>query len=30
MSASILKLRCPLVLSKDDADYMLNILDETL
>jgi len=28
--ANILKLRCPLVLSKDDADYMLGMLDETL
>jgi len=28
--ANILKLRCPLVLSKSDADYMLNILDNVL
>jgi 4-aminobutyrate aminotransferase-like enzyme len=28
--ANILKLRSPLVLSKDDADYLLGILDETL
>ena len=28
--ANILKLRCPLVLSIDDADYFLNILDEAL
>ena len=28
--ANILKLRCPLVLSKDDADYLLGILDDVL
>jgi 4-aminobutyrate aminotransferase-like enzyme len=28
--ANILKLRCPMVLSRDDADYFLSILDHVL
>lgn len=28
--ANILKLRCPLVLTKDDADYMLDIVNDIL